>query len=328
MNAITSGALEHAIGVEGLLVVRLRNGAVRVRGADGDVVRVADGAGRDLDGWLGVERGEGSFAVSVTKGGPASPSGRGRDGDLVVDLPRRATLVVEAGSADIVAEDLVGNQRYQTVSGDVTLSRVAGHVAVEVVSGDVRLSASGELQLRARTVSGDVTARGRFGLTSLATTSGDVSLAGELVPDGEHQIETVSGDTLLALVGGARVEVTSVTGDVTAHVPHRSEGGRGRRVVLVGDARATLTARSMSGDVRIVAARPFDGPGHDEPASPATPPAPADAGPSAAAIDAAYDDARLGILRGLERGDYDVAEAGRRLEALDGADIDGGRTNA
>ena len=36
----------------------------------------------------------------------------------------------------------------------------------------------------------------------------------------------------------------------------------------------------------------------------------------------AADDARLAILRALERGDIDVAEATRRLEALDGIDDD------
>ena len=39
--------------------------------------------------------------------------------------------------------------------------------------------------------------------------------------------------------------------------------------------------------------------------------------PANGAIAAAYDDARLRILRSLEEGEIDVAEAGRRLEALD-----------
>jgi hypothetical protein len=34
-------------------------------------------------------------------------------------------------------------------------------------------------------------------------------------------------------------------------------------------------------------------------------------------IAVAYEEARLRILRSLERGEIDVAEAGRRLEALD-----------
>ncbi len=50
--------------------------------------------------------------------------------------------------------------------------------------------------------------------------------------------------------------------------------------------------------------------------SPAEPPVSA----QNSAIAAAYDDARLRILRSLERGEIDVAEAGQRLEALDGID--------
>ena len=46
----------------------------------------------------------------------------------------------------------------------------------------------------------------------------------------------------------------------------------------------------------------------------------ADPSPVNEAIAAAYDDARLRILRSLERGEIDVAEAGRRLEQLDADD--------
>jgi hypothetical protein len=48
----------------------------------------------------------------------------------------------------------------------------------------------------------------------------------------------------------------------------------------------------------------------------------ADASPATrnGAIAAAYEDARLGVLRALERGEIDVAEAGRRFEALDGGE--------
>jgi hypothetical protein len=57
-------------------------------------------------------------------------------------------------------------------------------------------------------------------------------------------------------------------------------------------------------------------------AAPSGPPAPPEPpSPSAAAISAAYEDARLTILKQLERGEIDVTEAGRRLEALDAADV-------
>ena len=96
--------------------------------------------------------------------------------------------------------------------------------------------------------------------------------------------------------------------------------------------------RTMSGDLDVV--RPV--PVVDRMPAPATPPAPPeppaapeppelrsrppstdpDPGPTPrnGAIVAAYEDARLNILRSLERGDIDVAEAGRRFEALDGGE--------
>jgi len=330
MTRLSTAAIEHAIGLEGLFVLRLRDGEVRLHGADGETVRVAEEDGSDLEETFAVERGEGSLSLGTGRG-LRIKLGRGRHASphLDVAVPRRATVVVEAGSADLSAEDLAGDQRYETVSGDVNLTRVRGQVEIDAVSGDVKLSAGGELRLRARTVSGDVQARaGRLTGLLLATTSGDLSLAGELDPDGQHRIETVSGDTLLALAGGARVELSSVTGDLRSEVAHRSEGSRNRRVVILGDGRATLTASSMSGDIRIVRARPLetvseDGPAAEPPPDPAARPPATTGEASDAAIGAAYEAARLGILKRLERGEIDVAEAGRRLEALDAADVPG-----
>jgi hypothetical protein len=42
--------------------------------------------------------------------------------------------------------------------------------------------------------------------------------------------------------------------------------------------------------------------------------------PRNGAIAAAYEDARLGVLRALERGEIDVIEAERRFAALDGSE--------
>jgi hypothetical protein len=136
---------------------------------------------------------------------------------------------------------------------------------------------------------------------------------------------------VLALAGGARIEVSTVTGDVTADGPHRSERTDGRRVIIVGDGRATLVARTMSGDVHVTKAKGLDirvdaaprtpPPAPAAPSAPTEPPEPSS--PSDAAIAAAYEDARLTILKQLERGEIDTTEAGRRLEALDAADIPG-----
>lgn len=334
MNAVSGAPIEHVIGADGLFVLHLRSGSVRLRGVDGDAARIGAEDGTDLGAGFEIERGEGSFSIRH-QANPKDPLGRrptGGSARLAVDVPRRATLIVDSGGADLSGEDLAGAQRYRTVSGEVVLTGVSGEIAVDAVSGDVAIAAAGPLRLEVRTVSGDVGVRaGRIDETEVATTSGDVALAGELAPGGRHRIETVSGDALLALTGGTRVEVSTVTGDVTADVPHRAEGGRGRKVLVIGNGRATLSAHSMSGDVTIVAAPPAagrtDAAAPDEPTASAPAPdaaAPAPGDPSAAAIAAAYDDARLRVLHDLERGDIDVAEATWRLEALDTAHAAGG----
>ena len=334
MTRTTSGTIEHRIGAVGLFALHLASGDVRLRGDDTDTVRIVDEGGTDLEDVFHVERGEGSLSLSVRKGLQIRV-GRGRDRtpELDIRVPRRATIVVESSSADVVGSDLDGEQRFHAASGDISLDRVSGTIAIEVVSGDVAMTATGELRTTARTVSGDLEIRaGTLAELRAASTSGDIAIAGELVPGGSHQIETVSGDVLLALAGGARVEVSTVTGDVRADVPHRAERDGGRRVVVVGDGRAALAVRSMSGDVRLAKARGRDivvsRPGEHAPLEPVAPPEPVPpfepvppVTPSEAAIAAAYEEARLGILRMLERGEIDVAEAGRKLEALDAAGI-------
>jgi DUF4097 and DUF4098 domain-containing protein YvlB len=257
MTTKTVGSVAHTIGAEGLFVLQLGSGDVRLRGVDGDVAQVEDRHGNAIGDDFDVETGEGSLAVRARKGlriktGP----GRHDTPDLEVRVPRRATIVVETASGDLEAEDLAGEQRFHTASGDIELSRVSGTVSIEAASGDVELLATGALRLKARTVSGDLAVRaGVLAEVSATTTSGDLAIAGELAPGVTHKVETVSGDTVLALAGGARIEVTSVTGDVSADVPHRTERTDGRRILIVGDGRATLEARTMSGDVHVTKAK-------------------------------------------------------------------------
>jgi hypothetical protein len=325
MTATTS-QIDHPIGADGLFVLRLRDGDARLRGVDGETVRVSSDV--DLEEVFTVDRGAGSLAIVAGRGFDLR-IGRRRTADprIDVDLPRGATVILEGASGDLAADALTGDQRYHTVSGAVSLSAVAGTVAVQAVSGDVSIVAGGDLDLEAQTVSGDLEIRaGRIRRLVARTTSGDVRIGGELVADVTHRIETVSGDMLVAPVGGVRLEATTVAGDVRSDVAHRSEGGRGRRVLVVGNGRATLATRSMSGSVRIVEARQL----RTEPPPPPEPQrraeAPRPSGPPPApkpptAIATAYDEERLRVLRSLERGEIDVTEASRRLELLDAGDV-------
>jgi hypothetical protein len=327
----TGASLDHDIGPAGLLSIRLADGRARLRAADGASVRIRDTHGRELSDMFAVELGDGSVSLHADKRGGHWHRGGGTP-DLEVDLPRGATVVIEGGSADIEADGLVGDQRYRTASGDMSLRAVSGRVAIDAVSGDVEISATGEAAVTIKTVSGDVELRAST-LTTLdaTTTSGDLRIAGRLAGPGPFAIVTVSGDTLLAPAGDLRVEMATLSGDMRSKVGGQTEGGRGRRSLTIGRGTPLVTLRSLSGDLLVVPPTPVRLPDSDRPppaviakagqpeSRPEWPtPAPADA-PNPA-IAAAYDDARLRILRSLERGEIDVAEAGQRLEALDGVD--------
>lgn len=311
----------HAIGPDGVLAISVPDGDVQVRVTDDDTVRVRTLDGSPLDGF-DIERGAGSLAVRWRsrgwRGGHHAP-------DLRVDTPVRASLVIEAASADLDVAGVRGDQRLRTASGDVTVREAGGSIAVEAVSGDVEIEASSAVRIEARTVSGDLGLRaGAIGALRVATTSGDVHIAGRFERPGPFSIRSVSGDTVVAPAGGVRVEVRTIAGDVRSERPGRAEGGRGRRSFVIEEGGPTIEISSTSGDVAIVRAAalpiPRAAPTPAVPPAPLTPPAPPappDPDPEGADVVVAADDARLGVLEALERGDIDIDEARRRLEALD-----------
>jgi hypothetical protein len=328
MTAATGSSLEHAIGSEGLLALRVRNGDVRINAIDGDVVRVRDTNNEPLEDIFAIEASAGSLSLTAIGRGLefilGSRSKRRRhdrhDPDLAIDLPRRATLVVEGASSDIEVDGLLGDQRYRTASGDVTLRAVSGSIEIEALSGDVEIQATGEAQISARSVSGDIELRAAIlSALRLTTTSGDTKVAGRLDGPGPFSIETVSGDGLLAPGGDVRIEMTTMTGDLQSDMGGEHGGEHGRRSLVIGKTGPLVTFQSMSGDLRVVQPVLVESP--TRPAAPKPPDAVNVGSPQVnGAIAAAYDDARLRILRSLERGEIDVAEAGRRLEQLDAGD--------
>lgn len=335
MTAATGSSLEHAIGYEGLLALRVRDGDARFNAIDGEIVRVRDTNGEPLEHLFAIEAAAGSLSLTAIGRGLefilGSRSDRRRrdrhDPELEIDLPRRATLVFEGASNDVRADGLLGDQRYRTASGDVTLRAVSGRIEVEAVSGDVEIQATGEAHVSARSVSGDIELRAAILSTlRLATTSGDIKIAGRLDGPGPFSIETVSGDALLAPAGDVRIEMTTVTGDLQSEMGGQHGNEHGRHSLAIGKTGPRVTFQSMSGDLRVVRPVLVESPAPPrsprQPAAP-TPPDAANVGSPRVngAIAAAYDDARLRILRSLERGEIDVDEAGRRLEQLDAGDV-------
>ena len=346
----TRSRLEHRLGAEGLFSIRVRHGDIHLRGIDGDTMVISERHGRDLEHLFDIDLADGSASLGELLGNKR----HGGSPDVEIDLPRRATVVVETSSGDLEVDELTGDQRYRTASGDLRFRGVQGRLSIDVHSGDIDITTVGEADVNLKTLSGDVELRaGTLRSLNVNSTSGDLKAAGRLAGPGPFSIESVSGDVLLAPAGDLRIELHTVSGDLTSDVEGVVDHGRGRRSIAIGSDGPLLNVRSTSGDVRVVKAVPVNGTNQgrglrfalkDEPATeraersgPTAPvetaaaePAPAaaaDAGEvlhANGAIAAAYDDARMRILRSLERGDIDVAEATRRLEALDaGPDTEG-----
>lgn len=359
-NERAGSTREIPVDPTGSIELMCTSGHVTIRGHDEPFVRITVVDGDGIDGLLDIEATpervrirdaeDGTFRL-----GPISLRTI-RSADLELDVPRRARLSVRTMSGDVDASGLAGQTRWASASGDIKLQLDGGDVTADSMSGDVVLGASAAIRLGGRTVSGDVRVRAPSlsGLNA-STTSGDIVVSGALAPDGTFEVTTVSGDVSLTTDGG-RFETQTVAGEVHARGSHRSEGGRGRRTILVGDGRALVRVRTMSGDIRIgrradavedVSPAPTAAAAGTprEPTQPEAVPldpselvASAIAAPNLVRRSAAEaesstilpagggggsvdrrETARLEVLRALERGELDVDAASHRLEALEDA---------
>ena len=323
---VRTQTIDHVIGQEGRLTLKVTSGDVAVHGGSGDEVRVRanyeiragseDEANRAFtEAQLQVDRGEGYLIVSepddhTSLGALVGRifSGRGHiEMTVNVDMPAAAELRLDGVSADVNVDGLVGEQRYNTVSGDLTLARSGGSVRLNSVSGDVSVRADQPVTVRADTVSGDLTVVAPVirGLRANAV-SGDVEIEGQLAMGEEYRIDTVSGDVGVGLLGGASFEVRGISSDVVSNLDHRIEGPQDRRRVVVGAGGPDFVFNSMSGDLAIRRPRRLDRMVPAPPDAPPPPPAPPAAPPPS-------PEDQLAILQALERGEIDVEEATRRL---------------
>jgi DUF4097 and DUF4098 domain-containing protein YvlB len=161
------------------------------------------------------------FYDSDENGGQADECGGSTD--VKLDVPRGATVILKTQEGDIDVSD-VAEARASTSNGDVSLRRVTRAVEAKSNSGDVVLrdagghvrlnSISGSVEvvnvtaldggdfLQAKTVSGDVTLESIGpARVEASTISGELNLTGALAPGGHYDFNTTSGDITLTLPG-------------------------------------------------------------------------------------------------------------------------------
>lgn len=322
---VRTQAIEHKIGSSGRLNLSVTSADVVVRGVEGGEARIganfqirasseeeADRVFADIQ--MVVEKRDGVLTVEEPDehGGLTGMvgrllGGRGRiDLDVTVEMPRHGELRLEGVSGDVNVDGLTGEGRYTTVSGDLSMTHMGGELRMNSVSGDVTVRGDGPLSVRGDTVSGDLSVIAPVinGMRANAV-SGDIELEGQLAMGEEYRIDTVSGDFVVGLLGGASFEVRGISTDVSSDLDHRIEGPRDRRRITVGSGGPTVLFNSMSGDLSIRRPRRLDRTIPLPPPAPTPPPPPARPAPSA--------EDQLAILQALERGEIDVDEASRRL---------------
>ena len=250
----------------GDLDLRLGANRLGIRVTDSPHVVIRGRTDHDLE--RDVEITSGAGWVRVTDGpagslrvGPLTVRSGGHTPDLAIDVPRGVRINARTLSGDIDAVGVAGPSRWQSASGRIRLGAESGPLTIETMSGDVLVEAGAPLAVTARTVSGSVRVRApRLSSTDVATTSGDVTLDAALDGGAAHSITSVSGDLLLVTGSPVTVDLQSVTGDIRASLPHRSDGARGRRTVTVGSGAVRVDVKTMSGDVRLTPGAPDDAP--------------------------------------------------------------------
>jgi hypothetical protein len=281
---------------------------------------------------------------------PQAISGRveihSASGDVRIEgLTSEIALNTMSGDVRVVRSS--GDLALQTASGDLVIEGATGHLTAQTASGDVRVTSAQVERLHIQTANGDIlldallTGDGPF---RAQTASGDVRLtlrrvtAGGADPAATIAFHTVSGDAHMAppfrktdrrlwQAGsgdkGPHIDVTTVSGDLTAGfaIAESSFTPASTPASSTDDVPPAPPAPPTPPATPIVATRPSSPP---EPA-PFTPTGPrgelgftapnARSEPAQSTVQ--EDAARHAVLEAVERGEIDVEEALRRLEAAD-----------
>lgn len=205
----------------GRLVVRGGSASTgAIRGRSGDYQLRTTGVGVTLEASEDMRSSRSDRSSDRTSSRTAS---RRNDATLELDLPRNVRLVISTASADVDVSGIDGDVEIRTTSGDVSLDDIGGRLTLETLSGDIRLGGrSGPA--RVTTMSGDITLRGVRDEANVHTTSGDVLLGMDRAA--RVEVESISGDITFDgnTTDDARLQLTTHSGDVTLRLPENVRG--------------------------------------------------------------------------------------------------------
>jgi hypothetical protein len=220
--------------------------------------------------------------VSITGGGDKTsisvrPGGRHGNEELhlVIHVPENSEVKATLVSADLKVQDLKGDVKLRTVSGNIS-GEVGGDLSANTATGNVRLTARGAKSTEVKTINGDIELKGGSGEVEIQTVSGNAkvdlatvtrgrfhSISGNLAahlslaPDAELDGESVSGNMHFDFPAApsADFDVQSFSGNIDNCFGPKTEKahyGPGERLEFKnGQGQARVRIETKSGDVHL-----------------------------------------------------------------------------
>jgi DUF4097 and DUF4098 domain-containing protein YvlB len=249
-------------------------GEIRVIGWDRDSVEMSGvvQSGSHV-ATAGGEPGEKLKGMKMFIEAPGEQSGR--EGRLVLNIPRGARLWLKNGSADMDVTGVTGGLDLNVVGGSITVHGSPREVRAESMDGSVTIDGTPEW-LRVKTATGDISLQGGQDIAAstisgairstggevergkLDSTTGNISFASSLVRGAKLEIESHSGaiDVVLPSLGNAEVDAATITGTIanswTSTRPAKGSEGRGMSLMTQsGTGAAKVVVRTFKGSVSL-----------------------------------------------------------------------------
>jgi hypothetical protein len=223
---------ERAVAAEPGVVITLcmDSGKITVRGSDRREVRALFAKGTKIDFSLDTDVNTANPAarLEVLVADPSDDEDPGPhfgrcsgSADIELEVPREATLFFKSADADLEV-DAVAEAHLETNAGKISMNRVTRAVEAMSIEGDVLLeNSSGRVRLesfngsieavnvsktaegdffRAKTVSNDVMLdRVTHSRVEVSTISGEITVSGPLARYAHYDIKTTSGDITMTM---------------------------------------------------------------------------------------------------------------------------------
>lgn len=217
---VTSAAVAADVRIE----INILAGSVRVTGWDEDQIRVRGTLAPEAEGLLfEVDRDDVEIGVDMPRRRRRDPQAEIGESHLEINVPRTASLEVEALASSITVEGVEGDVRLENTAGSITYAGAARRIEADSASGDIEVDSSTEgASIEVEGVAGAILVQFRDADVRVGTLTGNVRVIGGVVHEGDF--ESVSGILYFEgeLAPQGSVSFENFNGDIELLVPEDS----------------------------------------------------------------------------------------------------------